>query len=287
MKKLFIICIALTALCGCAKPEDIENASMVSVGDIVIEGKQKYVDFNKGYVPDYLRDENGEYTAEEYNEYKNGIKSFYDTLPLSDVYLVQHNNGSEHNGRVNVRRDTVHDMLIAEDGDWYSLYNDNLYIPSGYEELIHGFNTADWLFCGALTGGAYDRLDFANEEYLLSAIPDKMFGLSFDNVEMFSDNLPLSLTIYKDGEGISKLYIKYADIEGQRKELSAHNTDMLKNAFSLADIKDGDRIIEILLRCIKTGNPENEDNVYFDIKTINPVNITDNITQSGIIVELK
>ena len=99
--------------------------------------------------------------------------------------------------------------------------------------------------------------------------------------------MPLSLTIYKDEKGISKLYIKYADIEGQRKELSAHNTDMLQNAFSLADIKDGDRLIEILLSCIKTGNQENEDNAYFDIKTINPVNITDSITQSGIIVELK
>lgn len=287
MKKLVVVCIALIALCGCAKPEAIDSSAEVSSGDIRIESKDKYVNFDIGAVPDDVYDENGEYTAEKYNEYKNGIKSFYDTLPLADVYLVQHNNGDDHNGRVNVHEDEELDMLIAEDGDGYSLYNDNMYIPSEYEELIHSFNTAGWHFCGALTGGAYDRLDFANNEYLLSAKRDKWFGLQFDNVELASDNIPLSLTIYISSDGAERLYIKYASLSTQRKELSAENIAMLENGLSFAGTENEDKLLKAFSEFIKSGYYDNADMPDIDISTIKPVRISDHVTQSGFIVDLQ
>lgn len=285
MKKIMLLLFVFMLLCGCSnlKPLDI-NVSF-NLDKTEIEDKEKIVDFIEGtnitrYFPD------GKYDDESYEAELYKIKQYINTLPLAEAYLTGENDGKTE--KANVHKDTELDLLFIEDEDLYDVFNINTSMPNKYKDNILEYTSAGWHFSYYIVGGGFDRLDFTNDEYILSAINnDNKFSLKYEDVRLEFNDIPIALTLYLEEGNTKKVYIKYVDIPYQKKELSTNNINMLSEGLSLAGIDETDLLIDYFSEYINDNKPSNSNIKGYKIKKIKPVNVFDNIKQSGIIVEIQ
>lgn len=303
MKKLILIPLALILLCGCNQPKKISEDVVLNNDLTINEEKRDYInqyDINNYYFEDEddLPSENMIYSAtgvESRQELSKLLlkKAEEDVakLPLISTTLTQEGQANE---TVKVYKDKNYDILIATDGssdlyvqNSYTIYNQNISTPTAYENIINSFKEKEWHFTGSITGSTLNRLDFNNDEYLLSNNSYSYYSVTYDNVTLNSENIPLALSVYLEDNKVTMIYIKYYNFNYQDNTLSIDNINMLRDALSLAGIKDFDVIINSLQDNIKTEKSKNIDLQSYSIRSIAPISIQNNMTQGTIMVSLK
>lgn len=257
MKKLIIIPFLLISLCGCGEFKELS-------ANVEINSDLQYDSSEDEYIKKFAyRGESD--TVEKFSPEK-AAEEVSKFSPL-DITLTQKGMPNEE---VKIYENTDADLLIATDGSRYEIYNGNVGIPQSYSDLINNFIENEWHFTGSITGAQLNRLDFGNNEYLLSNNDFSYFSLSYDNVSLNSDNTPLGISLFIDNNNVTKLYIKYYDLPYRNKNLSVDNINMLRYALTMAGISDTDIIINKFQNFIKSGKDVSTDFSQYKINCIKP-----------------
>ncbi|MDO4301444.1 MAG: hypothetical protein Q4D26_08670 [Clostridia bacterium] len=272
MKKLFIIPIILTALCGCGQLKALDEYASLNTDLVAITGKNSYME---------LFDVRLNWDKENF---PIEAKAEIEKLPLSDISLTQKGMPVEN---VKVYKNDDLDLLIATDYNWYEVYNNNSSIPQKFSDLVEAFREKGWHYTGCITGSKLNRLDFANDEYLLSSDNNSYFSITYDNVFLNSNNIPVGISLYIENNSIAKIYVNYYDLSYQSKELSIDNITMLRDGLKLAGMDNFDIIINQLQDNIKSSGGKNSDLSSYRINSLKPIFIAKDIKQGSMIVSVK
>lgn len=264
MKKLIIIPFLLISLCGCGKVKELS-------ADVELNSDLQYDNSEDEYIKKFAY--RGESDTVENFSSKEAAEEVSKFSPL-DITLTQKGMLNEE---VKIYENTDADLLIVTDGSTYEIYNGNVGIPRSYSDFINNFIENKWHFTGSTTGAQLNRLDFGNNEYLLSNNDFSYFSLSYDNVSLNSDNTPLGISLFIDNNNVTKLYIKYYDLPYMNKDLSADNINMLRYALTMAGISDTDIIINKFQNFIKTGKDVSTDFSQCEINCIKPTKSSRNM----------
>lgn len=257
MKKLIIIPFLLISLCGCGEVKELS-------ADVEINSDLQYDSSEEEYINQFAyRGESD--IVEKFSPEKTATE--VNKLSKLNISLTQKGQPIEE---VKIYENTDMDLLIATDGSTYEVYNGNVGIPRSYSDLINNFIENKWHFTGSTTGAQLNRLDFGNNEYLLSNNDFSYFSLSYDNVSLNSDNTPLGISLFIDNNNVTKLYIKYYDLPYINKDLSVDNINMLRYALTMAGISDTDIIINKFQNFIKSGKNVNTNISQYKINCIKP-----------------
>lgn len=256
MKKLIIIPFLLVSLCGCGKVKELSAGIELNSDVQYNSSEDEYINqFAYRGESDIVEKFSPENAAAEVNK-----------LSQLDISLTQKGQPTEE---VKIYENTDYDLLILTDGSWYEVYNGNIGIPESYSDLINNFIENKWHFTGSATGAQLNRLDFGNNEYLLSN-NHGYFSLSYDNVSLNSENTPIGISLFTDNNNVTKIYIKYYDFPYMNKDLSVDNINMLRYALTMAGISDTDIIINKFQNFIKSGKDASTDFSQCKINCIKP-----------------
>lgn len=266
MKKLILISALAFSLCGCSYWQGNTSQHLNIYAAATFKDCEAYTGIFKNITSEY-----GSKAA------KDELKK----LPLSDAKLIQKDMPVE---KVNVYKNNTYDILIAGDGTNYAVYNTSYSPLEPFASLVSDYRAKGWHFTNSITGGDVSKLDFANDEYILANDSYSYFSLDYDNVTLYSENIPLSISLYTKNNATEKLYIKYIDLPYGTNTLSNDNINMLTDALNIAGIANGDIFINKLQGLIN-GSNENTELSGYSIKTLTniPIQIKD-YTQSVMII---
>ncbi len=242
MKKFIIIPLLLAFLCGCNKVREISPDISLKSDLIYDEAEIEYID--SIFANARTTGKTTDIAAYEVSK-----------LPLLDIMLLQEGRPKEE---ALIYENPDMDLLIITDGRIYDVCNENVGIPESYSQLINEFISNKWHFTGSMTGAKLNRLDFGNNEYIISSAANYGYFSLSNEVSLNSDNLPIGISLFIEENNVTKLYIRYFDFSYMTKELSTENTDMLKYALKKAGISDTSAFINAFQTFIKDeALPEN------------------------------
>lgn len=283
MKKLIFIALIALTLCGCNNtPKLINNASDKDHDTIINTEYEKYNNiFKKNY-------SDGEEITDNTDKQIELVKS----LPLLNINIKQAGQNPEI---VNIYKSENPYFLIADtsyarknsDITYTEFYGGSQTTSKKYSDIISAFKEKNWELNYCLTGGGIDKLTFSNDEYTIANYKYGMFCLSYDNVQLNSDNIPLAITLYMNEGKISSVYINYYLLSNQKKQLSIKDINMLRDGLELANITDFDIIINNLQEQLSSYKKLKSDFQHYTLKSVKPVILNKNETLGTFIIDIK